>query len=119
MPFVDSCKLQVKALRWTCDPEQFDFETTSDLPDLLDAVGQERALRSIEFGLGVRETVSTCIFPARPVPAALPPSAICLGNGLKMNPRRMTGSTSTTSRMPIIRSPSLCLPAGEVSWLLT
>jgi len=56
MPFVDSCKLQVKALRWTCDPEQFDFETTSDLPDLLDAVGQERALRSIEFGLGVRET---------------------------------------------------------------
>lgn len=56
MPFVDSCKLQVNALRWTCDPEQFDFETTSDLPDLLDAVGQERALRSIEFGLGVRET---------------------------------------------------------------
>ena len=56
MPFIDSCKLQAKALRWTCDPEQFDFETTSDLPDLLDAVGQERALRSIEFGLGVRET---------------------------------------------------------------
>ncbi len=56
MPLIDSCKLQAKALRWTCDPDQFDFETTSDLPDLLDAVGQERALRSIEFGLGLRET---------------------------------------------------------------
>ncbi|CAH2030062.1 Lon protease family protein [Trichlorobacter ammonificans] len=56
MSVIDSRKLPVSALRWTCDPEQFDFETTSDLPDLLDAVGQERALRSIEFGLGVRET---------------------------------------------------------------
>ena len=52
----DHCRLPVEKLRWTCDPEQFEFATTADLPDLLDAVGQERALRSIEFGLGVRET---------------------------------------------------------------
>lgn len=51
-----TCKLPVSALRWVCDPAQFDFETTSDLPDLIDAVGQERALRSIEFGLGMQET---------------------------------------------------------------
>ena len=50
------CRLTAPALRWTCDPTQFEFETTADLPDLVDAVGQERALRSIEFGLGVRET---------------------------------------------------------------
>ncbi len=56
MPVVDSCRLSVEKLRWICDPEQFDFNTTADLPDLVDAVGQERALRSIEFGLGVRET---------------------------------------------------------------
>ena len=56
MPVSTSCQLPVEKLRWTCDPEQFDFTTTADLPDLVDAVGQERALRSIEFGLGVRET---------------------------------------------------------------
>ncbi|MDD2500337.1 MAG: ATP-binding protein [Geobacter sp.] len=56
MPVRTSCQLPVEKLRWTCDPEQFDFTTTADLPDLVDAVGQERALRSIEFGLGVRET---------------------------------------------------------------
>ena len=56
MPVSTSCQLPVEKLRWTCDPGQFDFTTTADLPDLVDAVGQERALRSIEFGLGVRET---------------------------------------------------------------
>lgn len=56
MPIKDECRLVTEQLRWNCDPAQFDFETTADLPDLVDAVGQERALRSIEFGLGVRET---------------------------------------------------------------
>ena len=56
MPVSTSCQLPIEKLRWTCDPDQFDFATTADLPDLVDAVGQERALRSIEFGLGVRET---------------------------------------------------------------
>ncbi len=56
MPIQDRCRLPIEKLRWICDPEQFDFSTTEDLPDLVDAVGQERALRSIEFGLGVRET---------------------------------------------------------------
>ena len=40
-------------LRWNCDPELLGFETTTDLPDFNDAIGQKRALRSIEFGLGV------------------------------------------------------------------
>jgi predicted ATP-dependent protease len=48
-------RLQPEQLRWCCDLSQFNFTTTADLPDLLDAVGQERALRSIEFGLGVKE----------------------------------------------------------------
>lgn len=56
MPVQQKCRLPVEKLRWTCDPEQFDFSTTADLPDLVDAVGQERALRSIEFGLGVPDT---------------------------------------------------------------
>lgn len=56
MPVHHDCRLPVEKLRWTCDPKQFTFKTTKELPDLVDAVGQERALRSIEFGLGVQET---------------------------------------------------------------
>ncbi len=48
-------RLNPEQLRWHCPPEQLQFETTADLPDLMDAVGQERALRSLEFGLGVQE----------------------------------------------------------------
>jgi len=51
-------KLLVPAekLRWKCDPAAFDFKTTEELPDLEDAIGQERALRSIEFGLDMQGT---------------------------------------------------------------
>jgi len=49
-------RLEPEKLRWTCDPALFDFETTEELPDLDYAIGQKRALRSIEFGLGMEET---------------------------------------------------------------
>src|SRR5512133_581523 len=49
-------KVPTEQLRWTCDPSLFDFETTEELPDLDYAIGQKRALRSIEFGLGMEET---------------------------------------------------------------
>jgi len=45
--------ITVDKLRWNCDPELLNFETTAELPDFNDAIGQKRALRSIEFGLGV------------------------------------------------------------------
>ncbi len=49
-------KVPLNNLRWVCDTEQFDFETTDDLPELEDTIGQKRALRSIEFGLGMSES---------------------------------------------------------------
>ncbi len=36
-----------------CDPAQFKFETTADLPDLDEAIGQERARNAVDFGLGI------------------------------------------------------------------
>ncbi|MBI2961632.1 MAG: AAA family ATPase [Betaproteobacteria bacterium] len=36
-----------------CDPEQFSFETTAELPDIERAIGQERAARAIDFGIGM------------------------------------------------------------------
>jgi predicted ATP-dependent protease len=36
-----------------CDPLRLGFETTSDLPDLDDALGQNRAIEAIRFGVGM------------------------------------------------------------------
>jgi lon-related putative ATP-dependent protease len=37
-----------------CDPEQFTFETTADLDDLREIIGQARVLEALRFGVGVR-----------------------------------------------------------------
>ncbi|HTP65005.1 MAG TPA: ATP-binding protein [Geobacteraceae bacterium] len=51
---IDDYKVAPEKLRWVCDPEQFDFKTTADIPELEGSVGQERALKSIDFGLGMQ-----------------------------------------------------------------
>jgi len=41
-------------LRWECDPAQFDFDCTADLAPLHEFIGQDRAIRAIEFGLSMQ-----------------------------------------------------------------
>ncbi len=43
------------ALTWQCDPAQFEFNSTAELPPLEGTIGQDRALTAIEFGLGIRD----------------------------------------------------------------
>jgi predicted ATP-dependent protease len=38
-------------LRWECDPKMFDFQCTKDLAPLREFIGQERAIRAVEFGI--------------------------------------------------------------------
>ena len=38
----------------TCDGSQFDFETTDELEDLAEILGQERAVNAVQFGIGIR-----------------------------------------------------------------
>ena len=47
-------ELEPKALRCDCDPEKFDFECTSEISPLEETIGQDRALRAIEFGVGIK-----------------------------------------------------------------
>ncbi|MHB0976106.1 MAG: Lon protease family protein [Candidatus Aquicultorales bacterium] len=47
-------KLAPEKLRRVCDPAEFDFDTTEQIQPLVGPVGQERAVRSIEFALGVK-----------------------------------------------------------------
>ncbi len=47
-------ELSAEDLRLRCDPEQFDFECTSQIEPLEETVGQDRALRAIEFGVSIK-----------------------------------------------------------------
>jgi lon-related putative ATP-dependent protease len=40
-------------LTFICDPNQFEFATTDDLPDLQEIIGQDRAVRAIDFGVEI------------------------------------------------------------------
>ena len=42
-------------LRWQCDPSVLPCGCTSEMTPLADFIGQERAIRAIEFGLGVNK----------------------------------------------------------------
>jgi len=48
--------LTVEDLLWRCDQGQFSFNTTEEIPSLQEIIGQDRALKSIEFGLGVTDS---------------------------------------------------------------
>jgi lon-related putative ATP-dependent protease len=47
--------LEVEALCNRCDPDRFDFETTDELEELSDIIGQPRAAEAIDFGIGIQQ----------------------------------------------------------------
>jgi lon-related putative ATP-dependent protease len=47
-------RLKPEELRYICDPSQFEFETTESVPPLEGIIGQERAVRAMEFGLAIK-----------------------------------------------------------------
>lgn len=46
-------RLEAEELTWRCNPAQFEFESTDELPALVENIGQERAMTAIDFGLGI------------------------------------------------------------------
>lgn len=48
-------EVPLEQLAWRCDPSLLPFACTADMTPLEDFVGQERAMRAIEFGLGVNK----------------------------------------------------------------
>ncbi len=49
-------KLNAEDLYKRCDPESFSFATTDDITQFSGTIGQEKALRSLDFGLGMDST---------------------------------------------------------------
>ncbi len=50
---LDKYRVLKEKLRWRCDPHFFKFKCTTEIEPLREFIGQERALKSIEFGLNV------------------------------------------------------------------
>ena len=48
-------ELDAEALCWRCDPEQFNFETTEDLEELTEIIGQPRAVEALQFGVNIEQ----------------------------------------------------------------
>lgn len=51
---VKAFEVPVEQLRINCDPDLFDFTCTKDLAPLREFIGQDRAIRGIEFGLSMK-----------------------------------------------------------------
>ena len=45
--------LPIEALCWRCDPAELPFESTEELEDLTEVIGQDRALEAIRFAVGM------------------------------------------------------------------
>jgi lon-related putative ATP-dependent protease len=50
---IEKYEVSADSLRWQCDPTLFEFESTKELAPLREFVGQDRAIRAIEFGLSM------------------------------------------------------------------
>ncbi len=46
--------LEIRQLYQSCDAGQFGFQTTADLEDLTEIIGQVRAMDAVHFGAGIR-----------------------------------------------------------------
>lgn len=50
---IEKYEVPKNKLCWRCDPNTFEFESTKELTPLREFVGQDRAIRAIEFGLSM------------------------------------------------------------------
>ena len=45
--------LPFEKLKWSCDPNLFEFKTTAELPPFDGVISQKRAVNALDFGLGI------------------------------------------------------------------
>ena len=51
----DKFKLDVEKLKCTCNLNDIEFESTEDIEPIRDIIGQDRAVKAIEFGLNMKQ----------------------------------------------------------------
>jgi lon-related putative ATP-dependent protease len=51
---IKHAEVPIEELRKVCDPDQFQFETTGEIPPLEGTVGQDRGVNAVQFGIDIR-----------------------------------------------------------------
>ncbi|WP_195948000.1 Lon protease family protein [Paraclostridium bifermentans] len=51
----DKFKLDIEKLKCTCDLDNIEFKSTEDIEPVRDIIGQDRAVKAIEFGLNMKQ----------------------------------------------------------------
>ena len=88
----------------------FGFTTTAELPELTEIIGQDRAVASVDFGMGIHNDGYN-IFAAGPTGTGKASTVYdFLAREAASLPAPTTGSTSTTSPRPTSPTPSACRP---------
>ncbi|HEV2386087.1 MAG TPA: ATP-binding protein [Candidatus Acidoferrales bacterium] len=54
MTETDNHRLNADALYQKCDPREFPFQTTDELEELTEVLGQPRAVEAVQFGIGIQ-----------------------------------------------------------------
>lgn len=85
---MDDLRLKPEALRWRCEPNQFEFASTEELPPLEGTIGQDRALTAIDFGIGMRNSGFNLFILGQP------------GTGRASTIKRYLSSQATTQPVP-------------------
>ena len=52
-PETSKLRVPTPGLRWRCDADRFDFETTEELEPLSGMIGQDDAIEAMRFGLEI------------------------------------------------------------------
>jgi predicted ATP-dependent protease len=55
MVMIKTEPLQPEMLYRPCDPQSLSFETTNDLEDITETIGQPRAVEAVRFGIGIQQ----------------------------------------------------------------
>ena len=115
----DDYRVPPEKLRWVCDPEQFDFNSTKDIPELEGAIGQERALKSIDFGLGMQMNGFNLFLAGEPGTGRSSTIKNLLKIRAKTDPPPTTGAMSLISKHPTNRSLCRFRLGRGANWPLT
>ena len=107
----DKTRLDVKKLRWKCDPEKLGFETTADFACCHEIFGQDRALNAIRLGLEIESPGYNIYVSGLTGTGKTTAIKQLLQNMKSDRPSSATSATYRIFRMAIARFAFSCRPA--------
>jgi hypothetical protein len=106
-------ELSVEKLRKRCNPQGLGCASSAEVGALQAIIGQERAVRALRFGLGIKEKGFNIYVNGLPGTGRTLPSGVSEETASKRR-RRLTGAMSTTSKSTALRRYA-CLPGRRLT----